>query len=958
MPHLGFVIFAFSSILSLTNGFSTPPSTRIINNCQNGPSSNSNLRNEKGQPAENSLEHEIYRLTDELSPTSYELRLVPDLKTFTFGGKVEISIRVKFTTNKIILHSRNLTVQSVRVFKIDTSRILVNTSYNLDEFNDLLIIETSQCLPFSTDYIIVIEFQGVLGDNFKGFYRSSYTIGSAEKWIAVTQLETNYARRAFPCFDEPRFKTPFTIYLACSPDQFAVSNMPMESRLPSDSMSGADRLWVKFQKSPAMPTYSVSYMVSDFSYITETGGNNIRLIARNNTLQKGIYALKQAIKALKQLEGYIGISYKLPKLDLVAVPDFSKGGSENWGDQNWGTGSWGMITFRERSLLMDESRSSARHRQEITETITRELAHQWFGNSITPAWYSYLWLKEGIARYLGAYITAALEPNWNLDHLFVVENVLVALKRDRFALRPLTTTIQKNFEIGMIQDTITYNKAASILRMFEHMLSPNTFRNALHRFLSEGEKIHRGVVIEKNLLDAFDIESQRFPVNVPPRLSITEIMKGWTENNGYPLISVNRSYDDGKINITQSPHTVRKFPSPIKNQNWIIPLTYTTKSKLKFDDTRPTLWSLADGPIRLSENISNTDWVLFNLQHVGHYRVNYDRTNWNLLIDQLKQDHRKIHVLNRAQLISDAYSLAQEKHLTYQVAIKLTEYLVNETDMIPWYAAIQQFNHYPLRDRLKTGNSSDRFLTNYLHNLFKQSFNKIGFEIKPNDSHVTKIVKPKFLEWACKLDVEDCIRKSLEEYEKNKADLTKVQADLKPVVYCYALRNSTDQRAVYKNLWTMYTNYDDPFEKHKILAAVLCATDTEVIKQTLSKIIDPKNKEIRKQDQMRFIDAFAWHGPAGTAVYEFMLEKLDNTTQLDSDDVEFLILLLRYTSDDNTERIQLKKDLGVKFSSLDQNKYGDLTTVIKQLLGNGINMMERNSRILERIQKEALQLNE
>ncbi|XP_065223350.1 aminopeptidase N-like [Planococcus citri] len=944
MSNHGLVFFVFLSISSLSRGFvSIPP----LNNTQTGVSpNNSNVTTEKNHTALEKIYREIYRLTDEVSPISYELRFVPDFKNWTFFGKVDISIRVKFTTNKIILNSRNLTLQSVKVFKIDTSKILVNTSHKLDEFNDLLIIETWQSLPFGTDYIVVIEFQGVIGDNLQGFYRSSYSIGSEERWIVVTHFEPNYARQAFPCFDEPRFRTPFTIYLARFPEQFAVSNMPWENRLPSDSMSGGDRLWEKFQKSPAMPTYLVSFMVSDFSYITETEGR-IRIIARKNILKKGAYALKQSTKALKTLEDYIGISYKLPKLDLVAVPDFSSGGMENWG----------MVTFREQTLLTDESTSSAQHRQDITQTITHELAHLWFGDLVTPVWYSYLWLKEGFATYFGAFATATFEPTWNLDHLFVIEKVQVSLLHETFAVRSMTSMIKKAYQIEGVYDIISYNKAASVIRMFEHMVSPNTFRNVLHNFISDGEKVHEGVVIEKNLLDAFDIESQRYTSNILPRLSVVQIIKSWTENIGYPLIYVNRSYDDGKMKITQSPYKPINISSPIKFQNWIVPLTFTTKSKLQFYDTRPAYWSLVEGPVRIEENTSSTDWVLFNLQHVGYYRVNYDMKNWDLLIEQLKQDHQKIHVLNRAQLISDAYALAYDKYLSYRVPIKLTEYLVNETDMIPWYAVIQQLNFLPLRSRLDPGDSSDRFFTNYLRDLFKKSYQTIGFEIQSNDSHVTKIVKPQFLTWACSLNIEDCVQKSLDHYERHKANLTKIQPDLKPVVYCFALRNSTDQEMVFHNLWATFLKYDDSFEKHHILAAFACATDTAVIKKILSKMMDPKNKEIRKQDWYAFYSSAAIHLSSGTAILEFVDEKIDKIPYLNQEGVTFLENLLRrvvYTDD----RLQQLKQLEIKFGSLDQNKYGNITEIMKKIQTNMPNIIERNLKKLERIHTEVFQLNE
>ncbi|XP_065223348.1 aminopeptidase N-like [Planococcus citri] len=938
LRHLYFV---FLSVITLMTGLSSP-----LNDSQNDTISEVNQTTPDEQTTEPQVLPDIYRLTDEVVPTFYELRIAPDLKNFTFVGKVEIAIHVKFNTDKIVLHSKNLTITSVKVFKMDSSREFLDSSYELDESNDLLVVETGQSLMFNTNYSLIIEFQGVLSHSMRGFYRTSYRPSNTgdEKWTVVTQFEPNYAREAFPCFDEPRFRTTFTIYLAHSRDQLAISNMPFENWQPSDAMSGPDRVWGKFRKSPPMPTYLVSYMVSNLHNVAQTEGN-VRVIARKNAPHQAIYALKQGTRALRQLEGYTGISYMLPKLDLVSVPDLDDDGMENWG----------MVTFRESSLLTDESMSSAEHRQEITQLISHELSHLWFGDLVTPAWYSYLWLKEGFASYFEYFITSAIEPTWNIDQLFVIENVHESLQLEVTAPRPMTTFIRKSKQIENSYDIISYNKAASIIRMLEHMISPSTFRSALHNFLNDGEKVHEGVVIQKNLFDAIDTESQRSSPIISPQLTISQIMKTWTESIGFPLIKVLRNYSDGSIEVTQEPFqdVTTNIILP-RSQNWIVPLTFTTKSRRQFNNTRPITWSTANDPTEISENISSTDWILFNLQNVGYYRVNYDRQNWNLLIDQLHQDHEKIHVLNRAQLISDAYNLAFNEYLSYQVPLKLTEYLSKETDMIPWYAAIRAFKM--LQSKLRN-TPSEEFFKTYLYDLVKKSYETLGYEIKYRDSHVVKIVKPEFLSLACNLGIEDCIQKSVEEYEKNKADLAKVQPDLKPVVYCHALRNSTDQPTILKYLWTTYIRYEVIYERNQILAALTCATDAQVIKKILSKMFDPINTDIRKEDEQYFLDKLDSRSEAVTATLQFIDEKVGTTVDLSDDNVEFLQGLL-YSIKDNIrteDQIEQLRDLQNKFNVSVDNDYEEFTDTLKAVISISEDTIKDAAAKPERVEKEFLQ---
>ncbi|XP_065223349.1 aminopeptidase N-like [Planococcus citri] len=890
------------------------------------------------QPDQSANSRDIYRLTDEVIPTNYELRIAPDLEKFTFVGKVEITIYVKFTTSKIILHSKKLTIKSIRVLKTDSTKTPVTNTHGFDETNDLLVVETSQDLDFGNEYSLIIEFQGDIGQDVVGFYRSSYTADDKETWMVTTQFEPNHAREAFPCFDEPRFRAPFTIYLARTTTQIAVSNMPWESQLPSDSVSGTNKIWEKFRKSPAMPTYLVAFSVSDFTYMANSE-NTIRIIARKNPIQQsqGSYALKQSARILKQLEGYTGIKYKLPKIDVVAVPDFGAGGMENWG----------MVTFKERFVLTDESTSSAQHRHKITQLISHEFAHQWFGNLVTPAWYNYLWLKEGFATYFETFTSAAIEPTWSLDQLYVIEFVQESLWQEVTSQRAMTTNVRKSNQLDSIFDIISYEKAGSIIRMFEHMVTPNIFRAALHRFLSDGEKTYEGVVVEKNLLDAFNTEMQRSSTRLPSRVTASDIMRTWSENIGYPLINVTRSYEQGTASIYQVPYKSLAAPASSQNQKWIVPLTYTSKTLLQFQNTQPTAWSFADEPTEL-KSLTNTDWVLFNLQHAGYYRVNYDTKNWNLLIEQLQQDHQKIHVLNRAQLISDAYALAHDEYLSYQVALKLTEYLSKETDMIPWYAAIKAFNVLHYKFPSATG---DIFFKKHLYDLMKKSYDAFGYEIKSADPHVVKIVKPLFLMLACHLGIEDCIQKSLEEYEKNKADLTKIQPDLKRVVYCFALRHSKEPLTVFNNLWTTYTKYDISFEKTQILTALHCATNEEVIQTVISKVSDPQNKEIRKQDKSYLLTA---EPEVVKGTLKFIIGTLSLTTELKDEEVKALqevLAVIEYGIRTQDQITQLK-DLETKLTTLNQKKYSELISTIKSMQSVAAVKIKRFSDKLDRVQKE------
>ncbi|XP_065223354.1 aminopeptidase N-like [Planococcus citri] len=372
-----------------------------------------------------------------------------------------------------------------------------------------------------------------------------------------------------------------------------------------------------------------------------------------------------------------------------------------------------------------------------------------------------------------------------------------------------------------------------------------------------------------------------------------------------------------------------------------------------FSNTQPMTWLTTSEPMQLEERVLNTDWILFNVQHSGYYRVNYDTENWYLLIDQLQQDHRKIHVLNRAQLIDDAFALAYDEHLSYAIALKLADYLPKETEMIPWYAAIKAFN----RLRLKLHDSPNyEFFQSYLRNLAKNSIKIFKFRMSLTDYHIERIVKPQFLMLACEMGIEDCIENSLNEYNSHKDNLVNVQPDLNDVVFCHALINSKDQQTVFINLWNEYTKSKIPFEKTQILTALSCASDEGVIRNILTKMTNPNNKEIQKQDRSYFLTPLATRMSGITAALRFAIGETETINRME-DGISFFKDLLRPMENNIRSQYQVEqlKNLENALNLLDENKYGEIISIIKHLQSTSASTINYNAQKLDRMQKESSQ---
>ena len=234
-----------------------------------------------------------------------------------------------------------------------------------------------ESIPAGSKAQLTHVFKGTLNDNMAGFYRSSYKDAKgAEKFMATTQMEPTDARRAFPCFDEPALKAEFTVTLIADKGLTCLSNMDVKSEKEVESkMSGGKKHATTFNKTPLMSTYLLAFIVGELNYI-ETKGFRVpvRVYATpDKDIEHGRFSLDLAAKTLAFYEKTFDSPFPLPKMDMVAIPDFSAGAMENWG----------LVTYRVVDLLFDEKTASASTKKRVAEVVQHELAHQWFGNLVT-----------------------------------------------------------------------------------------------------------------------------------------------------------------------------------------------------------------------------------------------------------------------------------------------------------------------------------------------------------------------------------------------------------------------------------------------------------------------------------------------------------------------------------------------------------------------------------------------
>ena len=308
-----------------------------------------------------------------------------------------------------------------------------------------------------------LSFTGILNDKMKGFYRSKYhnSETNEDRYAAVTQFDPTDARRAFPCWDEPSLKATFETTLIVPKNLVALSNM----NIINESSYKDDAAWrdVKFAKTPIMSTYLVAFIVGEFDYVETKSSDNVmvRVYTPVNKKEQGLFALEVAAKALPFYKDYFKIAYPLPKMDLIAIPDFAFSAMENWG----------LVTYRETCLLVDAKNTSSERKQWIALVVTHELAHMWFGNLVTMEWWTHLWLKEGFASFIEFLCVDHLFNEYDIWTQFVTDVYTRALDLDALHnSHPIEVPVGHPSEIDEIFDDISYNKGASVIRMLHQFI--------------------------------------------------------------------------------------------------------------------------------------------------------------------------------------------------------------------------------------------------------------------------------------------------------------------------------------------------------------------------------------------------------------------------------------------------------------------------------------------------------
>jgi len=729
-------------------------------------------------------------------PINYNLTFEPDLKKFTFAGTEEITVSCKKPTNLITMHCAEIKIKSCVV---KTGNDTIKSTPKTDAKKESLSIKLGQKVKGKIS--ISLEFQGILNDRLLGFYRSQYKQNGKTKYLATTQFEAADARRAFPCWDEPKAKATFEISIIANNKFSAISNMPIISKKKIKN-----KTLYKFGKTPVVSTYLIYLGVGEFEYLTgKTGKVTIRVVTTKENKSKGKYSLDLGKKLLTSYEKYFGIKYPLPKLDLIAIPDFAAGAMENWG----------AITFRETILLYDPKTSSTRTKQFIAEVISHEIAHQWFGNLVTMEWWNDLWLNESFATFMATKFVDKFYPEWNLWDQFIEDAMNNAMGLDALkTTHPIDVTVNSPAEIREIFDVISYDKGGCVLRMLENYVGETNFRAGLKKYLSA---FKYGNAKGQDLWNAIGKAS---------KMPVSSMVNSWLKQPGFPQIEITQN---GKyLSLKQSRFLMEPTPKTKKGL-WQVPITYGLGKEKK-----STLLSKKSATVKTTPGPG----FVANIGRTGFYRVKYDD---GILLDlKMLVDQKQIPPVDRWAIQNDLFALCVAGKEDITNYLDFTDAYFDEDSYLPQTNVANNLNFLSLLTFFEDFTEEIRA---YAINYFRKILSNLGWVPQKTDKHTDAFLRGFSIFALGKLGDESVLEQAQIKFKAFLKNPATLPPDIREPIF--ALVAWTGNAKTHAQFIKLYKNAKTMEEKLRFLGAMCSFTDKKLLIKTLQF---SQTSEVRSQN--------------------------------------------------------------------------------------------------------------
>ncbi|RAK82529.1 M1 family metallopeptidase [Aspergillus fijiensis CBS 313.89] len=750
-------------------------------------------------------------LPTNVKPLHYDLTLEPNFEAFTYDGTVIVDLEVTEDTNSISLNSNEIKIHNA-VVSAQGSVVASQPEVSINQDTQVATVKFSETIPAGSSAQLKLTFTGELNDNMAGFYRSSYKTSDGEtKYIATTQMEPTDARRAFPCFDEPALKAKFTITLVADKSMACLSNMDVASETEVDGGKKA----VKFNTSPLMSTYLVAFIVGHLKYIeTNAFRIPIRVYATpDQDIEHGRFSLDLAARTLAFYEKAFDSEFPLPKMDMVAIPDFSAGAMENWG----------LITYRIVDVLLDEKTSGAARKERIAETVQHELAHQWFGNLVTMDFWDGLWLNEGFATWMSWYSCNAFYPEWKVWQTYVIDNLQSALSLDSLrSSHPIEVPVKRADEINQIFDAISYSKGSSVLRMISKYMGEDVFLQGVRNYI----KKHAYGNTQTGDLWAALADASGKPVE--------QVMDIWTKNVGFPVVTVSEDAKTSSIKVKQN-RFLRTGDVRPEEDTTLYPVILGLRTKQGLDED--TMLSEREGEFK----VPDLDFFKLNADHSAIYRTSYTPERLTKLGQAAKNG--LLTVEDRAGMIADAGALAASGFQSTSGLLSLLKGFDSESEFVVWNEILTRIGALRAAWLFEDASSKDA-LKAFQRSLVSEKAHELGWDFSDKDGHILQQFKALMFGSAGSAEDPVVVKAAHDMFERFAAgDANAIHPNIRGSVFSIVLKKGGEKE--YNIVLDRFRNAPTSDEKTTALRCLGAAEDPALIKRTLELA---SGDEVKNQD--------------------------------------------------------------------------------------------------------------
>jgi aminopeptidase N len=743
-----------------------------------------------------SVAADIERLPTTVAPSEYDLHLCPDAEHLRFRGQVKITLDVKEPTTEIVLNADELVLHRALLDEISPAQ-----SITVDAKLQRATLRFPKQVP-PGQHSLAIDYHGTITRSTAGFFAMDYDSPAGHRRTIATNFEPAAERRFMPSWDEPSFKAKFKLTADVPSDLTAVSNMPVES---SEAITGGKRR-VHFRASPKMSTYLYFVGIGDFERISSrVDGIDVGVVLNRGNGAQGQFALHEAVNLLHFYNGYFGVKYPLPKLDLVVAPGElgTVGAMENWG----------AILYVPSTLLVDEKLSTPTDRRRVFTVVAHEMSHQWFGDLVTMDWWNDLWLNEGFASWMERKAADELHPDWQEDLDWALGSDDAKTADSRRTTHPIVQPVQTASEAADAFDAITYGKGSAVITMLEAYAGPEAFRNGVRRYMDSHAY--------GNTADA-DFWAMIQAASSKP---ILEMERDFTRQPGLPLVSLEEVQKPGgktAFELSQSRFVLdRSSSASLPPQRWHIPLNVVTGNE-------PTSVLLAkDADVRVEADKGAP--VVINSGQQSYVRVQYPPS----LISTLKAEIATLPAVDQIGILSDAWALGKAGYSSVVEYLELAQRVPDSANPRTWLQIARV-----LRDvDWYYGPSHSLAFRNYACQRLRPIAARLGWVPDPNEQEVVSSLRDAVLSALSQLGDPEVIAEANQQLERALDSESNMPAAMRDTVITIAGEHA--DRATFERLLGNARATKDSLRKEALYRSISRVDDPDLAAQAIAVTLEP-----------------------------------------------------------------------------------------------------------------------